>query len=106
MTEAEHRAFLDSTEYRDWATLHRRVAAGESLTAEEQARYDAVINRMDADEGQQFATAASRTRAHVEALEAENQRLRAQYEDLYRQVTALEERFEQRGKEPTASGTR
>jgi|GEM_PF-3568208 hypothetical protein len=84
MTESGHRAFLESPEYREWSALHRRIVAGEKLNAEEQAKYDAVIHRMDAEEGQQLATAAAHTRAQVQALEEENKRLRAQYEDLYK----------------------
>ncbi len=79
MTEAEHRAFLASAEYKDWAALRRRVVAGEALPPEEHEQYASVVDRMDAEEAHSFAQAAARTRASVEALEEDNQRLRDRY---------------------------
>ena len=41
---------MEETAYKQWWPLHRRAALGEPLSAEEQARYEAGLRQLEAEE--------------------------------------------------------
>ena len=41
---------MEEAAYKQWWPLHRRTAVGELLSAEEQARYEAGLRQLEAEE--------------------------------------------------------
>lgn len=71
--------------------LHLRVAKGEALNAEEQARYEAGLQQMHAEEKLDGSVEELRAaRQRVVERKAEYARLRAEYEALEAETAARE----------------
>ena len=56
---------MDEATYKQWCPLHWRTALGEPLSAEEQARYEAGLRQLEAEEHIGFDMAGSK--GYVEA---------------------------------------
>lgn len=87
------------SEQQDWQSLHRRVAAGETLSVADQAAYDAACRDMDAAEELELDGSLERLRslrAQIAEAEAEQQQLQEQERHLNARIAALEARLDVR----------
>ena len=88
---------MDERAYQHWQVLHHRVVIGETLSATEQAAYEAGCQELDAEERLDGNLQRLRAlRAQIAAAETEQQRLRAQEADLDTRIIALEARLDTR----------
>ena len=84
---------MDEATYKTWWELHRRVALGESLSAEKKTAYETGIRVLDEEEERTLVgdlTALHQARERVAALESEAERLRARRTALKEEIAALE----------------
>jgi len=85
---------IDQTTYQQWWQLHIRAARGESLSAGEQAVYEAGLTELDAEEKPLWQDAnldlLRRLKAEVERLEATHAQLQARSQRLDRRIWTLE----------------
>lgn len=99
MTEAEWGAFQASAEYADWHNLHQRTALGEPPTPEEQARYESVKARLDAEEDERLRRIGNSTartlRRTIADAEANAAALRAYSAELAEKIRVLEARLDE-----------
>lgn len=80
-----------------WQVLHRRMAAGETLNAAEQAVYEAGCQELDATENLDGdLTRLQQLRGSIMDAEAEQQQLRTQEHALDKRIAALEARLDER----------
>src|SRR5581483_11328875 len=94
---------MEASVYKIWSQLHLRVARGETLTAEEQAAYDAGIQELDREEKIEGDIARLRQlRASLAQLEVENTRLREERQQLDAQIAAVEARLSQETRQERA----
>jgi hypothetical protein len=88
---------VDAQAYRQWQSLHRRVALGEHLSAAEQAKYDAGCRELDAEEHLDGNLARLRElRTAIADAETEQQSLRDREAELDARIAALEARLDER----------
>jgi hypothetical protein len=88
---------MDEQAYQEWQVLHQRVAMGETLSAAEQAAYEAGCQELDTEERLDGNLERLRElRAQIAAAETEQQRLRAQEAALDARIVALEARLDTR----------
>jgi chromosome segregation ATPase len=88
---------MDEQAYQYWQRLHQRVVMGETLSAAEQAVYEAGCEQLDAEERLDGNLERLRAlRAQIVAAEAEQQRLRAHEAELDARIAALEARLDTR----------
>jgi hypothetical protein len=88
---------MDEQAYQYWQGLHQRVVIGETLSATEQAVYEAGCEELDASERLDGSLERLRAlRAQIVAAEAEQQRLRAHEVELDARIAALEARLDTR----------
>ena len=88
---------MDEPAYQHWQVLHRRVAMGETLSAAEQAAYEAGCQELDAEERLDGNLERLRElRTQIAAAEAEQQRLREREAELDARIVALEARLDTR----------
>jgi hypothetical protein len=85
---------MDSKSYQQWWQLHIRVAKEESLSAGEQANYDAWLAELDPEEKLLWEDAnldlLRRLKADVERLEAIHAQLQARSQQLDRRIWTME----------------
>lgn len=85
---------MDKATYQQWWQLHIRAARGESLSAGEQAIYEAGLAELDAEEKLLREDAnlhlLRRLKAEVERLEATHAQLQAKSQRLDRRIWMLE----------------
>ena len=85
---------MDEATYKQWWPLHRRAAVGETLSAEEQAVYEAGTRQLDAEEAEQFRRSEERLqqqhRQQWQAMIAEREKVLAEYNALKARTTELE----------------
>jgi len=81
---------MNEAEYSYWWQLHVRAARGESLSAEEQAVYDAGRGELERSERLQPLWDAKQSREELRKLEAERTRLEQQRRELDAEIAALE----------------
>jgi len=87
---------MDEQRYQAWWLLHRRVASGETLSAEEQRDYEAGRAELEAEEWASLHTAPAQlqlVQARLRELSARHQQLAQQEATLREQAAALEERY-------------
>jgi predicted nuclease with TOPRIM domain len=97
---------MEEPETPDSGPLHYRAACGETLTAEEQGRYDAAVSELNASERFTGLEAELRElRKELQELRARESRLVEERERLDAEIAALEARYRERsGAElPTAA---
>jgi hypothetical protein len=88
---------MDEQAYQYWQVLHRRVALGETLNAEEQAAYETGCQELDAEERLDGNLERLRElRAQIAAAETEQRRLQAREAELDARIVALEARLDTR----------
>ena len=88
---------MDALEYQNWQALHRRVAAGEALTPDEQRNYEAGCRELDRNESLDGNLAQLRDlRARITEAEAEQRHLREREAELDARIAALEGRLDDR----------
>jgi hypothetical protein len=88
---------MDEQAYEYWQVLHRRVIRSETLSAAEQAVYEAGCQELDAEEQLDGNLERLRElRAQITAAETEQQRLREREADLDARIVALEARLDTR----------
>ena len=92
---------IDEPTYKQWWLLHRRSAVGELLSAEEQARYEAGLRQLEAEEPpiQSSIDALRQARQQMLAAQAEYRRLQRQYEAMQAEAAALEARLDKSTKQ-------
>ena len=73
---------MEESLYQQWWPLHLRVARGETLAGEEQARYELGLRQMEQDETTPVLTALRQTRATLDRLRAEHAELAAREQQL------------------------
>ena len=99
MSGAEWMAFQTSAEYLDWHSMHQRTALGESLTPEEQGRYESVKARLDAMEDERLRRSdidrARILRRTIADAEANVAALRTYSAELSEKIRALEARLDE-----------
>jgi hypothetical protein len=83
------KSFMDDALCQQWWPLHRRVALGEQLNAEEQARYEAGLRVMERDEHFSSTPLAERLSA-LEALATERGRLLARQQQIDAEIASLQ----------------
>lgn len=82
---------MDETTHKTWWALHLRLARNETLNAEEQATYEAGLQRLDQEEILNGDVSTLRqARSKMEALEAENAQLQARRKKLEKEIVFLE----------------
>jgi hypothetical protein len=85
---------MDQTTYQQWWQLHLRAARGESLSAGEQASYEAGLTELDTEEKQQWEDAnlalLRQLKAEVERLETAHAELQVRSQRLDRRIWTLE----------------
>ncbi len=85
---------MDQAIYQQWWQLHIRAARGESLSAGEQAIYEAGMAELDAEERLLWEDAnldlLRRLKAEVERLEAAHAQFQARSQRLDRRIWMLE----------------
>lgn len=85
---------MDQATYQQWWQLHIRAARGESLSAGEQAIYEAGLAELDAEEKLLRENAnldlLRRLKAEVERLEATHTQLQTRSQRLDRRIWMLE----------------
>jgi chromosome segregation ATPase len=82
---------------KNWSALHRRRACGETLSAQEQADYDAICRQMDAQEHLDGNLARLRElRLQIAQAKAEQQQLQTQEDALDARISDLEARLDAR----------
>jgi len=85
---------MDEQTYKTWWPLHLRVARGETLSAEEQVRYEDGLQQMYAEETLDGSVEELRAeRERVLELQQEYARLRAEYEALEAEIATHESRL-------------
>jgi hypothetical protein len=88
---------MTEEEYREWWPLHVRVAGGESLAPEEQARYETGVRALDAREAGTLTRAClaqlEEVRAQITELREKEQALVKQRGELEAESGELERRF-------------
>jgi len=88
---------MDEQAYQYWQVLHQRVALGGTLSAVEQAAYEAGCQELDAEERMDGNLERLRElRAQITAVETEQQRLREREAELDARIVALESRLDMR----------
>jgi peptidoglycan hydrolase CwlO-like protein len=88
---------MDKAALEAWKALHLRVAKGEALSPEEQARYDAGARELDAEEKLDGGLEElRRTRKRLKELTAELERLQGRRKELDEQIAALEAALDER----------
>ena len=88
---------MDEQAYQSWQVLHQRVALGGTLSAAEQAAYEAGCQELDAEERLDGNLERLRElRAHIAAVETEQQRLQEREAELDARIVALEARLDTR----------
>ena len=77
---------MEEAEYKQWWPLHRRAALGEPLSAEEQARYEAGLRQLEAEEPpiQSNIDELRQARQQMLKAQAEYQQLQKRYEEMLR----------------------
>ena len=88
---------MEETAYKQWWPLHRRTAVGEPLSAEEQARYEAGLRQLEAEEPpiQSSIDTLRQARQQMLAAQTEYQRLQRQYEAMQAEAAILEARLDE-----------
>ena len=85
---------MDQKAYQQWWQLHIRAARGDSLSAGEQALYEAGLTELDTEEQRQWEGAnldlLRQLKAEVESLEATHAQLQARSQRLDRRIWTLE----------------
>lgn len=84
---------MDTSEYAAWWQLHLRFARGETLSAEEQSRYEAVRDELDRDDELPLLASAKHARTDLRRLEAERDELERRRQQLDSRIAALEGRL-------------
>ncbi len=85
---------MTEREYKEWWQLHVRVARGETLLPEEQARYEAGTKELDANEQYPSTLESLRAmRTRIAELKVEEERLLAQQRALDERIAELEARY-------------
>ena len=88
---------MDEQAYQYWQVLHQRVALGGTLSAAEQAAYEAGCQELDTEERMDGNLERLRElRAQIAAAETEQQHLREQEAELDARIVALESRLDMR----------
>ena len=88
---------MDEQAYQYWQVLHQQVALGGTLSAAEQAAYEAGCQELDAAERLDGNLERLRElRAQIAAAETEQQRLREREAELDARIVALESRLDMR----------
>ena len=89
---------MKDQEYQQWWQLHLRTSRGETLTPEEQARYQAGVEALDARQTDAAAPVASdrlrSMRAQIDALKAAEERLIEEQRHLEAEISELESRYQ------------
>src|SRR5207247_10201753 len=95
--QREGAGVMDEQAYQYWQVLHQRVALGGTLSAAEQASYEAGCQELDAEERLDGNLERLRQlRAQIAAVETEQRRLQAQAAELDARIMALEARLDTR----------
>ncbi len=84
---------MDASEYAAWWQLHLRLARGESLSAEEQNRYDTIRDDLDRYDKLQLLADAKHAKTDLRQLEAERDELDRRRQQLDSRIAALEGRL-------------
>ncbi len=87
---------MDEATHKQWWPLHLRAALGETLSAEEQAVYDAGSKQLDEGEEQSLhgsVEALARSRQQNMELKAEYNRMHQEIQELEQQIALYEERL-------------
>lgn len=84
---------MDALEYAAWWQLHLRLARGESLSAEEQNRYDVIREELDRDDELQLLADAKHAKCDLRQLETERGELERRRQQLDSRIAALEGRL-------------
>src|SRR5262245_52884193 len=96
---------MEANAYKKWSELHLRVARGETLTAEEQATYNAGIQELDHEEKIEGDIVRLRQlRSSLAQLEVENAHLREERLQLDAQIAAIEARLSQETRQELGIG--
>ena len=86
--------------------MHRRIAAGETLNATDQAAYDTGCRELDAEEVLDGDIQRLRDlRAHIAAAESRQQLLREREHDLDARIASLEARLDSRTRQLLGIGS-
>ena len=97
---------MDDLTCQIWQELHRRMVAGEALSAAEQAAYAEGCEELDAEEMLDGNIQRLRDlRARIVEAEAQQQRLREREKDLDTRIAALEARLDGRTRQLLGIGT-
>ncbi len=84
---------MDASDYSLWWPLHLRFARGESLSPEEQRRYEVIRDELDRDDELQLLANAKHARTDLRQLEAERTELERRRHQLDSRIAALEDRL-------------
>lgn len=84
---------MDTSEYAAWWQLHLRLARGETLSAEEQSRYEAIRDELGRDDELPLLASAKHARTDLRRLEAERDELERRRQQLDSRIAALEGRL-------------
>ncbi|MBC7818426.1 MAG: hypothetical protein IAG10_16185 [Planctomycetaceae bacterium] len=84
---------MDASDYSSWWQLHLRFARGETLSAEEQSRYEAIRDELDRDDELPLLANAKHARTDLRQLEAERDELERQRQQLDSRIASLEDRL-------------
>ncbi len=96
---------MDEATYKQWCPLHWRSALGEPLSAEEQARYEAGLRQLEAEENIGFDMAGlQQVREQIRQTEAERQQLEARRQELEARIARLEAAMSERDKQALGIG--
>lgn len=96
---------MNEAAYREWWTLHLRVAKGEILSREEQTSYETGRQTLREEERIETSLIQLRhTREEIQNLEAERERLHAQQQHLRERVMALEAALSESAKQALGVG--
>jgi hypothetical protein len=100
---------MEKQDYSVWWPLHLRRAKGETLSADEQALYEAGVQQLDAEEAETFRRDEEldqlrEIRRRVLFADAEHQRLSQQYEKMRAEMTRLEALLDERTRQALGIG--
>lgn len=86
---------MEETAYKQWWPLHLRAVLGEPLSAEEQARYEAGLRQLEAEEPpiQSSIDELRQARQKMLNAQAEYQQLQQRYISMQVKVATLETQF-------------
>ncbi|HET6386471.1 MAG TPA: hypothetical protein VFJ58_24015 [Armatimonadota bacterium] len=97
---------MNKQAYENWAVLHRRVVAGESLNESEQAAYEAGRRELDHEDRMDGNLEMIRTlRAQIREAETVQRELRTKERELDTRIKTLESRLDERTRQLLGIGS-